>query len=159
MRRATYWLSPLIAAGVAIFIVVLLFKINPKAPNVEAIVDEDIQSSQSPVGQKSWMSRFSVSEEKGYFYPVNEVSLKLDMGGGNSASAMYRLSVGLKTSYELFCVKQELKKSSLPYFMHKEGKIMTLTVDSTDQSRLASLVTKLKTYQITATVSPYTEEK
>ncbi|MFY9142621.1 hypothetical protein [Sulfuricurvum sp.] len=159
MRRATYWLFPLIASGVAVFIVILLYKINPAAPKVEAVEYDEIQSSETPTGQKNWMSRFSVSEEKGYFYPVNEVSLKLDMGGESSASAVYRLSVGLKSSYELFCVKQELKKSALPYFMHKEGKVMTLTVDSTDQSKLASLVTKLKTYQITATVSPYTEEK
>ena len=41
--------------------------------------------------------------------------------------------------------------------MVKNG--VTLLVDSNDRNVLASLVTKLKTYQITATVSPYTEEK
>jgi hypothetical protein len=43
--------------------------------------------------------------------------------------------------------------------MQNQEDTMILTIDSTDQSQLQSLVTKLKTYQITTTLSPYTEEK
>jgi len=161
MRRAAYWLFPLIAAAVAIFIVIFMIQINPSAPHPNDGTDgEDTDTSPQVTEQSgSWLDRFSISEEKGYFYPVNEVSLKLTDGETATVAAHYRLTVPLKSSYELFCVKEELKKSELPYFMRKEGETMTLFVDSNDQNRLVSLVTKLKTYQIKATVSPYTEEK
>jgi hypothetical protein len=159
MRRAAYWLVPLIASGVALFIVLLLIQINPLAPKVESIENEEIESSASGDERTSWISHFSSNEESAYFYPVNEVTLKLDMGGESTPSLNYRLTVKPKSPSELAHVEEELKKSALPFSIHKEGTAMTLSVDSTDQSQLASLVTKLKTYQITADVSPYTEEK
>ncbi|MDD5716692.1 MAG: hypothetical protein PHW64_02730 [Sulfuricurvum sp.] len=160
MRRAAYWLFPLIALAVAVFIVLFLIQINPAAPKLDSLKSEESDSTQTVDEESgSWIDRLSGSEDKGYFYPINEVTLKLDMDRGAVASENYRLSVILKSSYELFCVKEELKKSALPYSMKKEGNTMTLSVDSANQSLLLSLVTKLKTYQITATVSPYTEEK
>lgn len=144
----------------AIFIVMFMIQINPSAPILEPEgFDEDNVSLSPPSKEEaSWLERFSLGEEKGYLYPINEVSLILDMPDSAPAASRYRLSVPLKSSYELFCLKQELKNSGLPYFFQKEGKTMTLLVESDDQNRLASLVTKLKTYQISATVSPYTEE-
>jgi len=161
MRRAAYWLFPLIAVAVAVFIIIFMIQINPAAPVLKNGMDDDQNdgSMQASEQKNSWLDHFSISEEKGYFYPVNEVSLKLTQGEEAIVPEHYRLTVPLKSSYELFCVKEELKKSELPYFMRKEGQSMTLFVDSNDQNKLASLVTKLKTYQITATVSPYTEEK
>ena len=108
--------------------------------------------------EESWISRFSVGGEKEYFYPINEVHMELGIGEETPVTR-YRISVPLKDSYELFCLKQELVNSGLHYFLRKEGETMTLLIDSDDRSRLESLVTKLKTYQIMATVSPYTEEQ
>lgn len=161
MRRFAYWLFPLIAGAVALFLVVFIIQINPSAPLLESMEGETESNVSDPLdGAKgSWMERFSMGEEKGYVYPINEVSLELDMSGEAAPAARYRLTVPLKNSYELFCLKQELKNSGFPYFFQKEGNAMTLLVESDDQNRLASLVTKLKTYQITATLSPYTEEK
>lgn len=159
MRRFAYWLFPLTAAAVAVFIVVFMIRINSYVPSSEDSLKDEYSSSTAPIAaQESWISRFSMSEEKGYFYPINEVHLELDMGE-NAPVTRHRLAVPLKDSYELFCLKQELMNSGLPYFLHKEGDVMTLLVDSDDQNKLESLVTKLKTYQISATVSPYTEEK
>ena len=162
MRRAAYWLFPLIALAVAVFIVVLLIKINPSAPVLKIAPEEGDTDSlvKGKSASGSWLDRFSITEDKGYFYPVNEVSLKLDMGDEHIASSMYRLVAVLNGSNDILHVKEELSNSELPYRLYKaEGDMMTLTVDSTDQTQLASLVTKLKTYQITANVSPFTEEK
>jgi hypothetical protein len=161
MRRIAYWLFPLIAGAVALFIVVFMIQINPSAPVFESdsLENEDNGTRDDSEGAKSWIDRFSMSDDKGTVYPINEVSLELDMGGEEPSFTRYRMTVPLKNSYELFCLKQELKNSGFPYFFQKEGDAMTLLVDSDDQNKLASLVTKLKTYQITATVSPYTEDK
>jgi hypothetical protein len=161
MRRAAYWLIPLIAFAVALFIVLFLVEINPSTPAMHSIEDDKKEdSSQGLKGQLgSWISHFSTTEENEYFYPVNEVTLKLDMGDEISTLEIYRLTVKPKNSDELLQTKEEVKKSELPYVMQDDGDTKILTVDSPDQSQLQSLVTKLKTYQIMATVSPYTEEK
>ncbi len=157
MRRFAYWLFPLTTAAVAVFIVVFMIRINPSVPLSEHdMVEEDHSLNVPASAQESWIGRFSMNEEKGYFYPINEVHLDLAMGDVAPVTR-YRLTVPLKDSYELFCLKQELLNSGLHYFFHKEGDAMTLLVDSDDQNRLESLVTKLKTYQITATLSPYEE--
>ncbi|MEW5832618.1 MAG: hypothetical protein AB1763_07275 [Campylobacterota bacterium] len=160
MRRVAYWLFPLIAAAVAAFIVIFMIQINPSVPLSERFSGggEETSSSAASAEEESWLERFSRSEEKDYHYPVNEVHMVLDAGEHPEVPA-YRMTVPLKDSYELFCVKQELYNKALPYFLQKEGDAMTLLVDSNDEKTLASLVTKLKTYQITATLSPYTEEK
>ena len=158
MRRFAYWLFPLTAVGVAIFIVVFLIRINPSLPSSD---DPDYTADDAghipSALEGSWISRFSVGEEKDYSYPINEVHMELGRAE-NTADTRYRISVPLRDSYELFCLKQELLNSGLHYYLHKEGEKMTLLIDSDERSRLESLVTKLKTYQITATVSPYTEE-
>jgi ABC-type Na+ efflux pump permease subunit len=80
MRRAAYWLFPLIALAVAVFIVVFMIQINPAAPVLDAASGEtktEVASHFSPeIG--NWIDRFSSAEEKGYFYPVNELTLELD---------------------------------------------------------------------------------
>jgi hypothetical protein len=159
MRRVAYWLFPLIAGAVAAFIVVLMIYINPSLPHsaIPGGAGDQKLSDASPAEEKGWIERYSQTGEKEYLYPVNEVHLVLDTGE-HPAVPNYRLRVPLKDSYELFCVKQELYNKALPYFLQREGDAMTLLVDSHDEKTLASLVTKLKTYQITATMSPYTEE-
>ncbi|MGD9969462.1 MAG: hypothetical protein AB7S65_03335 [Sulfuricurvum sp.] len=162
MRRRAYWPFALIAGGVAVFIVVFLIKINPSSPRPDAVENGENEkglSDRSDESGASWLDRFSIKNDTGTLYPLNEVSLELDFGNSDPSVQRYRLSVPLKNSTELFRLKQELKNSGFTYFFQKEGDAMTLLVDSDDQNKLASLVTKLKTYQISATVSPYTEEK
>lgn len=161
MRRAAYWLIPLIAFGVALFIGLFLVEINPSTPKIHSTDSSD--ETPSAVGLKDrigdWISHFSKSGEEDYLYPVNEVTLKLDMGDKSNDLDLYRLTIKPKNSDELLQCKEELKKTDLPYVMQNEEDAKILTVDSTDKSQLQSLVTKLKTYQITAKISPYTEEK
>jgi hypothetical protein len=160
MRRAAYWLVPLIAFAVALFIGIFLVKINPAIPKVNPI-EKDHTVDNGGLKDKfgSWISRLSGDQEDEYFYPVNEVTLNLDMGDTPVATTVYRLSVKPKNSDELLRIKEVLKNSELPYDMDDEEENKILTVDSNDKAQLQSLVTKLKNYQITATLSPYTEEK
>jgi len=161
MRRAAFWLVPLIAFGVALFIVLFLVQINPSAPKISSSENGKDDGTSLGLGEKlgSWLSHFSATKESGYFYPVNEVTLKLDPDGENTSLVIYRLTVSPKSTDELLQIKEELKKCKLPFELQNNEEPMILTVDSTDQTQLQSLVTKLKTYQITATLSPYSEEQ
>jgi hypothetical protein len=159
MRRFAYWLFPIIAIAVAIFIVVFIIEINPVAPtqHQDSTLDDNSQliASDSSVG---WIKHFNVKHEKEYVYPVNEVTIVLDNNESSSKTQLHHLVVSLKNSYEFFCLKQELKDSNLPYLLNQEGEGMTVLIDSTDLKILTTLVTKLKTYQISATLSSFKED-
>ncbi|MFA6145110.1 MAG: hypothetical protein WCW84_03600 [Sulfurimonas sp.] len=78
MRRFVYWLFPTIAITVAIFIVVFMIQINPKV----SLEEENLHSQGSPAGVEErshgWINDLTVSDEKGYLYPVNELTLQTD---------------------------------------------------------------------------------
>lgn len=159
MRRFAYWLFPLIAILVATFIVVFIIDINPAAPTLHQ--DTALDEVAQPVcaeGSTGWIKHFKVRQDKEYAYPVNEVTIALDDNESLSKAKHYHLVVPLKDSYEFFCLKQELKDSNLPYLLNQEGDSMTVLIDSTDRSKLATLVAKLKTYQISATLSSFKED-
>lgn len=159
MRRFAYWLFPLIAILVAIFIVVFMIDINPAAPALHQ--DAALEETAQPIGAEgspSWIKHFKVKREKEYVYPVNEVTIALDDNESLRKDQRYHLVVPLKNSYELFCLKQEIKESNLPYLLNQDGDSMTVLIDSTDRNKLAALVAKLKTYQIAATLSSFKED-
>lgn len=160
MRRFAYWLFPIIAIGVAAFIVVFMIDINPAVPTMgqDAALDEVSKPIVSEENSVGWIKQLNISNEKEYFYPVNEVTIVLDDNESHTKARQYRLVIPLKDSYEFFCLKQELKNSNLPYLLNQDGEEMTALIDSTDQTKLTALVAKLKTYQISATLSSFKED-
>lgn len=84
-RRAAYWLVPLIAIGVAVFIVYFLIQINPSAPRIKMSDVDDVLPPKEGEGEKGWMDKFAGDGEKEYFYPVNELYLNLDTGNEERA--------------------------------------------------------------------------
>jgi len=160
MRRFAYWLFPIIAIVVAVFIVVLMIEVNPAAPAIgrDIALDETPKPLLSEESSSGWIKNFNISHEKEYFYPVNEVTIALDDNESHTKAQQYHLVVPLKDSYEFFCLKQELKNSNLPYLLNQEGEGMTALIDSADHTKLTTLVAKLKTYQISATLSSFKED-
>jgi hypothetical protein len=84
MRRAAYWLFPLIALAVAVFIAIFLVQINPSAPKVNISEYKDSSKNKDSIDEKSWISHFTGSSKKEYVYPVNEVTLKLNDSNGTT---------------------------------------------------------------------------
>lgn len=158
-QRFAYWLIPAIAIGVALFLVLFVMKINeggelqPMDPLPSAdSVQEPLQTSEAP-----WMDRFSKSEQLGYFYPVNEIYIQADFNKKIVKQTIYRLSAQLQDAYKLFCLKQELNRYELRYYLKKEQKGVDLLIYSKDLAKLDHLLETLKTYNIKATISPYKE--
>lgn len=86
MRRAAYWLFPLIALAVAVFITIFLIQINPSAPKVEISDTDEVLPAETSSDENNWIGRFSGNDEKEYFYPVNEVTLNLDVANETTFS-------------------------------------------------------------------------
>ncbi|MDF1874718.1 hypothetical protein JHD48_03090 [Sulfurimonas sp. SAG-AH-194-I05] len=158
MQKILNWFTPIIGIGVAIFIVLFLISINAEDEfiEVEPLVYESSLVQEKP--KQVWLNHFSKSQRLGYFYPVNEVYVKVDLDERITKAITYKLSAPLLDPYQLFCLKEELKQHKLKYFLEKDAYGVELLIFSKNIAKLNSLVKVLKNYQISATVTSYKEE-
>jgi len=158
MQKILKWLTPLIAVGVAIFIIFFLISINSQ----EVYLDDkplSLNNNIEKTKQKnSWLNQFSQSERKGYFYPVNEVFIKVDLNEKITKTITYKLSAQILDPYQLFCLKEELKQYKLKYYLKKDTTNIDLFIYSQNVDKLKKLVNVLKDYKIVATLKPFKED-
>ena len=158
MQKILKWLTPLIAVGVAIFIIFFLISINSSEVYLEnepLTLGTEITETKP---EKSWLNRFGESERLGYFYPVNEVYVKVNLEEKITKTITYKLSAKLLDPYQLFCLKEELKSHKLKYYLKKDKMNVDLFIYSQNVDKLNNLVKVLKNYKISATVKPYKED-
>lgn len=158
MQKILKWFAPGFTLGVAIFIIFFIISINSHqhiedlAPlELETEVREDEVST-------NWLNHFSESQRLGYFYPINEVYIKLDLDEKITKKTIYKLSASILDPYQLFCLKEELSHHGLKYSLKSDDRTVELLIFSKDIKRLNSLVKVLKNYQILATIKPYKED-
>jgi len=158
MQKILRWFAPLLAGAVATFIIFFLISINSEHTYIESkpLVLEQNLTQVKP--EKNWLSHFSKSERLGYFYPVNEVYVKIDLNEKITKVITYQLSAKLLDPYQLFCLKEELKRHQLKYYLVKDKGVVNLLIYSRNVDKLNSLVDVLKNYQISATIKPYKED-
>ena len=158
MQKILKWFTPIIGIGVAIFIIFFLISINSSQKFVESepliLNDEVVQKKP----KKVWLNHFSQTQRLGYFYPVNEVYIKIDLDEKITKVITYKLSAPLLDPYQLFCLKEELKQHKLKYFLEKDANGVELLIFSKNIDKLNSLVKVLKNYQISAMIESYKEE-
>lgn len=161
MLRYVHWLAPLIALGVAVYIALFMFRVNEAGP-VPLTKPVSLESGKTPTPPKTervWLDALAANERQGYFYPVNEIYIELDLNQQFVHEKTYRLSARLRDPLQLFCLKQELKQHHLRYTLEQQDGGAELLVYSTDPSKLEALVNALKNYQITASYLPYEEDQ
>jgi len=158
MQKIIKWFAPLLAIGVALFIVFFLVSINSQ----EEIVDTQPLVLKNEIvlkkPEKLWLNHFSKSERLGYFYPVNEVYIKLDLNEKITKTITYKLSANIQDPYQLFCLKEELDRYKLKYFLKKDKEGIDLLIYSQKVDKLKKLVNVLKNYKIKAHLELYKEE-
>lgn len=158
MQKILKWFTPLIGIGVAIFIVFFLISINSQNEFIESepLAIKEVVVQKKP--KKVWLNQFSQTQRLGYFYPVNEVYVKIDLDEKITKVITYKLSAPLLDPYQLFCLKEELSQHKLKYFLEKDNTGVELLIFSKNIDKLNSLVKVLKNYQITAILESYKEE-
>jgi hypothetical protein len=158
VRKILRWLTPLIAAGVAVFIIFFLISINLSKTSVSLAPLQHKSSVAVEEPQQMWLDNFYKTEKLGYFYPVNEVLIKVDLNEKIAEKPIYKLSALQLDPYQLFCLKEELKHHKLEYYLKKDKNGAELLIYSKDRDKLNSLVQVLKNYQISASVGLYKED-
>ncbi|MEA2091681.1 MAG: hypothetical protein U9O83_04845, partial [Campylobacterota bacterium] len=108
--------------------------------------------------KKVWLNHFSKSERLGYFYPVNEAYIEIDLDEKITSKTIYKLSANLLDPYQLFCLKEELKQHKLRYYLKRDKSSVELLIYSKNIEKLNSLVRVLKNYQISAKVELFKED-
>ena len=158
MHKLLKWFAPLLALGVAVFIVFFLVSINSYDSSLNL---EPLEHKSEPFVKKTkklWLNHFSQTERLGYFYPVNEVFVQVDLDEEILSTTIYKLSASLLDPYQLFCLKEELKQHKLRYYLKKDKQSIELLIYSKNIKKLNSLVRVLKKYQISAKISLYKED-
>jgi len=158
MQKILKWFAPALTAGVAIFIIFFLISINSsqKIEELKPLTHKSDVVAKKP--ERVWLEHFSKTKKLGYFYPVNEVYITLDLKEKITNTITYKLSASLLDPYQLFCLKEELKQHGLSYYLMRDKTGVELLIYSKDIDKLNSLVRVLKNYQITAKIEPYKEE-
>lgn len=158
MQKILKWLTLLIAVGVAIFVVFFLISINSNetSPNLTPLEHKSEVVVKEP--KNIWLESFSKTEKLGYFYPVNEVFIQVDLNEKVANETIYKLSAPIADPYQLFCLKEELKQHQLKYYLKKDKNGAELLIYSKERGKLDSLVEVLKNYQISANVGLYKED-
>lgn len=160
MQRFVKWLTPLITLGVAVFIIFLLIDVNEGElqSHIEPVLPVDKPGNKSDLTAKRWLDTLAQHERHGFFYPVNEIYVELNLNQQSVSEKTYRMSAVLRDSYQLFCLKQELKQHKLRYTLKHEKNAIELLVYSRDEAKIKDFLYSLKNYQITASVLPYKED-
>ncbi|MCF6340608.1 MAG: hypothetical protein L3J10_07660 [Sulfurimonas sp.] len=160
MQKILKWLTPLIAVGVAIFIIFFLISINSNETPITVAPIEYKSEVVTPKQNFFWLDNFSKTENLGYFYPVNEVLVKIDLNEKIIIdNTIYKLSASALDPYQLFCLKEELNQHKLKYYLKKDKEGVELLIFSKDINKLKTLVEVLKNYQISTKLELYKEDK
>lgn len=158
MQKILKWLTLLIVVGVAVFIVFFLISINSTETSVNLAPLEHKSEVAIKERDSIWLESFSKTERLGYFYPVNEVLIQVDLNEKVANKTVYKLSAPIADPYQLFCLKEELKQHQLKYYLKKDKNGAELLIYSKERAKLDSLVEVLKNYQISASVGLYKED-
>lgn len=159
MQKILKWLTPIIAVGVAVFILFFLISINSNETSVSLAPLEHKSEAVIKEPKNVWLEHFSKTERLGYFYPVNEVLIQVNLNEKIQSKTVYKLSAPILDPYQLFCLKEELKQHEFKYYLKKDKNGAELLIYSKDKKRLNSLVEVLKNYQISANIVLYKEDK
>ena len=159
MKTILKWLTPIISIGVLVFILFFLISINtsPNSIQQENIFVSDKIEKKEP--KKIWLDSFSKNSIKSYAYPVTEVYLEIDLDEQITNTITYELSASLLDQYQLFCLKEELKRHKLRYNLKKYNDRVELLIYSQNRQKLNSLVEVLKDYQIFAKIKRHKDIK
>ena len=148
------WLFPAIFVGVAFFLVLFLVQVNQNDASIYADKADIPQAQDLPSipSKEKWIERFSEHEDEGYFYPVTEIFVEVDLKDPPKKTTIYQLKAGELDPYQLFCLKEVLKQEKVKYMFEQKKEDLKLVIYSKNLSELKSIVAKLKNYAINASI-------
>jgi len=148
------WLFPAIFVGVSFFLVLFLVQVNQNDASIYADKADIPQAQDLPniPSKEKWIERFSEHEDEGYFYPVTEIFVEVDLKDPPKKTTIYQLQAGELDPYQLFCLKEVLKQQNVKYMFEQKKEDMKLIIYSKNVVQLKNIVKILKDYAINAKI-------
>jgi len=148
------WLFPAMFVGVAFFLILFLVQVNQNDASIYADKADIPQAQELPSipSKDKWIERFSEHEDEGYFYPVTEIFVEVDLKDPPKKTTIYQLKAGDLDPYQLFCLKEVLKQHQVKYMFEQRKEDMKLIIYSKNLNQLKNIVKTLKNYAINASI-------
>ncbi|HIC44762.1 MAG TPA: hypothetical protein EYO73_10950 [Sulfurimonas sp.] len=148
------WLFPAIFVGVAFFLILFLVQVNQNDASIYADKADIPQAQDLPniPSKEKWIKRFSQHEDEGYFYPVIEMFVEVDLKDPPKKIISYELHAENLDPYQLFCFKEVLKHYKVKYIFELKKEEMKLIIYSKNVKQLKNIVKALKNYAINAKI-------
>ncbi len=148
------WLFPAIFVGVVVFLIFFLIQINQTDVSIYDEKADIPQAQQVPKipSREKWIERFSEHENQGYFYPVTEIFVEVDLKEPPQKTTTYQLKAGDLDPYQIFCLKEVLQQYQLKYMFEQRRDDAKLVIHSKDLTQLKSIVKLLEKYAINASI-------
>jgi len=148
------WLFPAIFVGVAFFLILFLVQVNQTDASIYA---DKVDIPQAQILAKipskdKWIERFSKHEDQGYYYPVTEIFVQVDLKETPKKTKIYELKAGDLDPYQIFCLKEVLKQYRLKYMFEQKKDRVKLIIYSENLNQLKNIVKTLKNYAINASI-------
>ena len=148
------WLFPAIFVGVAFFLILFLVQVNQTDASIYA---DKVDIPQAQILTKipskdKWIERFSKHENQGYYYPVTEIFVQVDLKETPKKTKIYELKAGDLDPYQIFCLKEVLKQYRLKYMFEQKKDRVKLIIYSENLNQLKNIVKTLKNYAINASI-------
>jgi hypothetical protein len=148
------WLFPAIFVGVSIFLILFLIQVNKTDASIYAEEANIPQAQALPTlpSKEQWLAQLSEHEKEGFYYPVTEIFVEVDLEDPRKKAKMYQLRAGELDPYQLYCLKEILKQYETRYLFEQKDKEMKLRVYSENLPQLKKIVKTLKNYAINAEI-------
>ncbi len=98
---------------------------------------------------KLWIDSLAKSSSMKYSYPVNELSMQIDLHKYiPPKTKSYKLIIKNIDRYSVFCVIQTLSHFNIPFVLSKNKTVPSVYIGSDSDEKLKKIVKKLKDYEI-----------
>ena len=152
MKQILKWFSLLLAVGIAIFVIFLLYSVSSEVPIEKPKPLALLPQVKEQTNEALWLNHLAQTKKKGYFFPVNEIYIKTDLVKFVPPQKPYELVVNDIDPYQTFCLKEELMRHNVRYSFKKSKEGTQLLVYSDSMPKLNDLVKVLKKYQVDAKI-------
>jgi len=161
-KSKAFWFFALLPASVFAFLIMFFVSINYVDEKSLLLELDNLQPSTKEakeVNDIGWIKSFATSAKKGYFYPVNEISIELSLDENIRHYNEYRLDIEPLDTYRFFCLRQVLTSFNVNYLLQRYHENIKTVLFSDKRSELQKIVKELKTYNIYAKVTHVTRKK
>lgn len=124
-------------------------------PEVKPYILAEVDNNATRSLEVDWIDKLSGQGVREYIYPATELQVRLLFAESpkTTSKETFRVSVGVISDYQFFCINQVFVANDIEYSYYKVGESIWLVVVAENEDYLHSVLKQLKHYEINYTLS------